>query len=41
MGVGAYTAGNLGNAGWDILAVPAAGFVTAIASLVIDFLLCD
>jgi len=35
MGVGAYTAGNLGNAGWDILAVPAAGFVTAIASLVI------
>jgi len=32
MGVGAYTAGNLGNAGWDILALPAAGFVTAIAT---------
>jgi branched-chain amino acid transport system permease protein len=35
LGVGAYTAGNLGNAGWDILALPAAGLVTAIVSLVI------
>jgi branched-chain amino acid transport system permease protein len=35
LGVGAYTAGNLGNAGWDVFALPAAGFVTAIASLVI------
>lgn len=35
LGMGAYTAGRLGNAGWDVAAIPAAGCVTAIASLVI------
>jgi branched-chain amino acid transport system permease protein len=35
LGIGAYTAGNLGNAGWGVFSLPAAGFVTALASLVI------
>jgi branched-chain amino acid transport system permease protein len=37
LGVGAYTAGNLGNAGWGILSIPAAGIMAALASLIIGF----
>jgi len=35
LGVGAYAAGNFGNAGWDILALPAAGLTVALASALI------
>jgi len=35
LGVGAYAAGNLGNAGWDILALPAAGVASALAAVLI------
>lgn len=35
IGVGAYTAGNLGNAGWGIVAIAGAGVVTAMVSGVI------
>jgi branched-chain amino acid transport system permease protein len=35
LGVGAYAAGNFGNAGWDFLALPAAGLTTALTSALI------
>jgi branched-chain amino acid transport system permease protein len=35
LGVGAYAAGNFGNAGWDFLALPAAGLTTALISALI------
>jgi branched-chain amino acid transport system permease protein len=35
LGVGAYTAGNLGNAGWGILSIPLAGMASAAAGALI------
>ena len=35
LGVGAYAGGNLGNAGWGLLALPGAALVTAAVSVVI------
>lgn len=35
MGIGAYTAGNLGNAGFGLLAIPVGGLAAATASVVI------
>jgi branched-chain amino acid transport system permease protein len=35
LGVGAYAAGNFGNAGWDLFALPAAGVIVAIVSVLI------
>jgi branched-chain amino acid transport system permease protein len=35
LGVGAYAAGNFGNAGWGFLALPAAGLTTALTSALI------
>jgi branched-chain amino acid transport system permease protein len=35
LGVGAYTAGLFGNAGWDVLSLVAAGVVSALASVLI------
>jgi branched-chain amino acid transport system permease protein len=35
LGVGAYAAGNLGNAGWDVLALLGGGFAGCIASVLI------
>jgi branched-chain amino acid transport system permease protein len=35
LGVGAYTAGNFGNAGWDVFSLLAAGIASALAAVLI------